>query len=310
MNTRKQIEALFSGYEKTAELADFTEELESNLNDRIASLMRKGLAEQEAANKVLAELGDISLLADELSLKKKQEVFSEMYMETRNYISPKRSALYALCGLVLGAGILIPLLVWFASGIMLELVATMLPFSMAGILGFVYLGLTQETATHEAMRGKRALWYVLAAGLILFGILAALITYLGVEFTSLSAEELAAHGAPDSVSMLAAIAILIAFILPGIALGVFLTLTEKDRSKPWVIKRREEHMKYANEEFGSPAAAQKFGLICGALWIAAIACFILLTITIGIKFSWLAIVVALVTQMLVMAGFTKGGNKK
>jgi hypothetical protein len=42
------------------------------------------------------------------------------------------------------------------------------------------------------------------------------------------------------------------------------------------------------------------------MWIAVIACFILLTITVGIKFSWLTIAAALIIQMLVMAGFTKG----
>jgi hypothetical protein len=42
MNTRKHIEELFSGYQKTTELAEFMEEMESNLNDRIASLRRSG----------------------------------------------------------------------------------------------------------------------------------------------------------------------------------------------------------------------------------------------------------------------------
>jgi hypothetical protein len=308
MNTRQQIDALFSGYEKTAELADFMEELESNLNDRIAFLNRKGLGEREATEKAIAELGDVSSLADELSLKRKQEVFSEMYMKTRNYISTVRSVLYALCGLVLGAAILVPLITWFASELTVGAVATFFPFGMTGILGFVLMGLTQETASRNAMPLKRALWYALAAGLVLFGILTAFITYFGMEFTS--ALELAARGTAANASLTGSLSIVMVFALPGIALGIFLVLTEKDRSKPWLIQQREKHMHYENEWFGNPAATQKFGLICGALWIAAIAGFIVLTITVGFKFSWLAIAAALIVQMLVMAGFTRGFEKK
>lgn len=299
MNTRKQIEELFSGYEKTTALAEFMEEMESNLNDRIASLKCKGLGEQEAADKAVAELGDISSLADELSLKRKQEVFSEMYMKTRSYISAKRSALYALFGLILGAAILIPLIVWFASGITIAAISTILPFGMASILGFIYLGLTQETAAHEAMRPKRAWGYVLAAGLVFFGVLAGLIVYSNTGLVSEA--ELAAHGAWDNSFLVGAISALLIFALPGIALGVFLGLTEKDRKKLWVKKLIEE----SSNPFGNSANAARFGLICGALWVAAVAAFILLTFTVGIKFSWLAIVAAVVIQLLVMAALMK-----
>jgi hypothetical protein len=216
--------------------------------------------------------------------------------------------LYALCGLVLGTAVLVPLITWFASGLTVGAVASFFPFGMASILGFILMGLTQETASHEAMSIKRALWYVGSAGLILFGILTAFITYFGVEFAT--EVEMAANNAYHNASIIGPLSILLVFALPGIALGIFLVLTEKDRSKPWVAKQREEHMKYGAEQFGNPATAQKFGLICGALWIAAIAGFILLTITAGIKFSWIAIVVALIAQMLVQAGFTKGSGSK
>jgi hypothetical protein len=99
------------------------------------------------------------------------------------------------------------------------------------------------------------------------------------------------------------------FALPGIALGIFLVLTEKERSKPWVLKQREAHMKVATERFENPVVAQKFGLICGALWIGALAAFVLLTFTVGLKFSWLAIAVALVVQLLVLARFMQEGRR-
>ena len=306
MNTRKQIEKLFSGYEETSELADFMEEMESNLNDRITSLKRKGLDEQEAADKAIAELGDISLLADELSLKKKQEVFSEMYMKTRNYISTKRSALYALFGLVLGAAILLPFIVWFASGITVAAVSTILPFGMASILGFLYLGLTQETAANEAMRSKRAWMYVLAVGLVFLGILAGLIIYSNTGLVSVA--DLIAHGAGENAFIVGAISALLILALPGIALGIFLGLTEKSRKKPWMKKLVEESIKQENNPFSDSAKAARFGLICGALWTAAVAVCVLLALTVGIKFSWLPVAAAIVIQMLVMAVFMKKGK--
>jgi hypothetical protein len=86
MGTQKYVDGLFSGYEQTPTLCDFKEELRSNLNDRIANLIKKGMSEQMAFDKATTELGDISALADEISLKKKKEVFSEMYMKTKNYM--------------------------------------------------------------------------------------------------------------------------------------------------------------------------------------------------------------------------------
>jgi hypothetical protein len=47
--------------------------------------------------------------------------------------------------------------------------------------------------------------------------------------------------------------------------------------------------------------------VSGALWIAAVTAFILLTTTVGIKFSWLALAGAgaVVAQLLVMAGMMR-----
>ena len=138
------------------------------------------------------------------------------------------------------------------------------------------------------MDWKRALLYVIAAGVFLFGVIVFIITYF-----------------EDSAGLPYAIATLIPFILPSSAFGAFLILTEKDRSKPWVKKQREEYIKRSRERFGDPAQEERFGLFSGALWIAAIAVFILLTMLFGLKFSWLAIAAALIGQMLVLGMFTK-----
>ena len=285
---RQYINSLFSGYEETNALIDFKEELESNLNDRINSLKKKGLDEEQASEKAIAELGDVSALADELSLKKKQEIFSDMYMKTRNYIGPWRMALYVLCGMVLAFGVIVGVTSWLFTNNVQALWGSLMPFSMTSVLGLVYLGLTQETASREKMPWKRVLWYVAASGIFLFGILVFVMTYF-------------AQGA----GLPHAIASLIPFALPGLALGIFLVLTEKDRSKPWVIELRKKVLEREQERFANPEQQERFGLLSGALWIGAAAAFILFTITMGFRFSWLAIPAALIGQMLILAAFSK-----
>lgn len=289
METQEYIDSLFSGYEKTSALVDFKEELGSNLDDRIASLIKKGMNEQAAFTKATNELGDISALADEISLKKKKEVFSEMYMKTRNYMDTKRTALYVLFGSLLVFGIIVALLTRFNSEEPAAALGALLVFGGASILGFLFLGLTQETAAREPMSWKRALWYVVICGVFIFGIFTFSITYLYVE-----------RGIATSI------ATLIPFVLPSVALGVFLILTEPDRRKPWVRELEKEQIKREMERFASPAQAERFGLISGAVWITAITVFIILTIQIGFLYSWLAFVGGLVIQMLVLALFAGG----
>ncbi|MDR1083079.1 MAG: permease prefix domain 1-containing protein [Coriobacteriales bacterium] len=301
MDTQGYIDTLFSEYQETSALVDFKEELKSHLDERMRVLTQKGMDERAAAEKALGEMGYMSAVADEISRKKIQELLSEMYMSTRNYISAKRGALYALCGLVLGVAVMIALITWFGSHYQSAPPAAFMVLGTPALLGFLLLGLTQETASREAMSWKRALWYTVAAGLILFGALTALIAGFDMKETTASATS---YGYPN-VSLTAATAVLMVFALPGVALGAFLVLTEKNRSKPWVIKLREEHRNSQSELFGSPANAQRFGLICGALWIAAIASFIALTMFLGIQFSWLAIAAALVLQMIIMATLVK-----
>jgi predicted histidine transporter YuiF (NhaC family) len=289
MNTQQHIDSLFSSYEETPALADFKEELRSNLDDRIASLMKKGATKQAAFTKATEELGDISALAEEISLKKKKEIYSEMYMQTRHYMSTKRVALYVACGAMLGFAVIVALLVQFNAREPAGPMGALLALGGAPILGFVFLGLTQETATHESMPWKRALWYVAASGVFLFGVFTFGVVYFYSE-----------RGIAEAIGTL------IPFALPGAALGVFLILTEKDRRKPWVMEQAKKYTEQAAEYFANPAQAARFGMTSAAVWIAAIAGFIVLTMTVGIQFSWLAVVAAIVIQLLILAGFGDG----
>ena len=290
MNTQAYIDALFTDYEQNAALPDFKEELKNHLDERIADLAKSGAREMEAFDRATKELGDMSAAADEVSRRKKQEVLGEMYMRTRRYMSARRIALFVLCGALVCFGILVAVVSQLATGTALASIGTPLFFIGIPILALVFLTLTQESAVREAMGPKRALLYVAASALFLFGVFASLLTYFAVD-----------------TGLMEAVAGLIPFALPGAAFGAFLILTEKDRSKPWVRARRAEYMKRERERFGNPAEEERFGLFSGALWIAAFAAFVPLTILFGFKFSWLAFAAALIGQMLVLARFTKPG---
>ncbi|MDR2143393.1 MAG: permease prefix domain 1-containing protein [Treponema sp.] len=231
MNTTDYVKSLFGDYEETTKLKEFMEELQSNLDDRIASLVKKGLTENEAFTKATAELGDISALAYEMSLKRRQEVYQDAYMGIRRYIKAPRAAAYVLFGTVLAFGCIVAALAYFSTrgenflpqaagfGGLVSMFGTLMPFTTCGIAGFVFLGLTQETSSVYPMRKKRALWYTLAAVLITF---------------SLTMMPLSYFATMGDIPQVSAIGLLIPFGIPGAGLLAFLALTEKSRLKPWM----------------------------------------------------------------------------
>jgi hypothetical protein len=314
MNTKGYVKSLFKDYEETDELRDFMEELRTNLDDRIASMVRKGMGEAEAFEKASGELGDISALADEISLQKRREVFEERYMDVRRYMKAPRVAAYVLFGLSFLFGILLALIVYFAvnngGGLSPELLgpdgarydlpgvfAMLMTFVTAAIGGYTWLGLTQETASRYPMKKKRALLYALGAFLIVFAVFLFPMVYF-------------AAGTRDG--MAGAISSLLPFVLTGSALLAFLILTEKERRKPWALVHYAEELKKSRKLWQDPAAAARFGLFSGAIWIFAFGLFFLLGFTAGFKFSWMTFVFALAVQLLVQALLCKrpAGSEK
>lgn len=284
MTTKEYINTLFEEYEDSEALIDFKEELLSNLDARIKSLCDKGMVYEEAFHKTTEELGDISILAHEISLKKRKEIFETMYMQKRNYMDTKRVGAYILLGMVVAFGAIVAGMLWFSSENITQVLGVLLVFGVVPATGYIYLGLTQETASRNPMSKKRALLYSGAAFVFLFGITVFLMSYFG-----------------QNTELNVAIATLIPFIIPSVAFGAFLVLTEQNYHKPWVRKQHEEMMKAQQNRFSSPAAETRYGLLVGALWILATAVFIVLSITIGIKFSWLAFVGAIVIQLVIEA---------
>jgi hypothetical protein len=307
MKAKEFVDSLFKGYEETSALADFKEELLSNLNAKTESFVKKGMEPEAAFEKAAAQLGDVSALADELSLKKRKEVFEEVYMDIRNFMSTKRVAGYVVFTVIALFGIITGCIVFFGGkwlNIQFSLTAAfaaIMPFITAAASGFTWLGLTQETASSYPLNGKRAAWYAAGVGLIVFGLFTALVVLFG-SMKSFSIMMLSEITAVDGgLKWLTAFSTLIPFFLPGIGIFVFLGLTEKDRLKPWAKYLRDNAVKSGMEMWNDPVTATRFGLFSGAIWIFAVGLFFFLGYIIGFKYSWLVFIFATAFQLLVQA---------
>ena len=310
MNTKELVDSLFSGYEQTSALLDFKEELLANLNAKIESLVKKGMDAQDAFAKASAELGDVSALADELSLKKRKEVFEEAYMDIKAYMKPGRVGAYVIFGILALFGITAACITLFAVkkiGLVGHIDFTaffgaIMPFLTASTAGFTWLGVTQETASMYPVGRKRGAWYAAAAGMIAFGLLTMPIVFFGGKTAGSIVDELTGAAIPDIgniITIVPVISLMIPFILPGIGILVYLSLTEKDRLKPWAKDFQKKTVKREMEMWNDPATASRFGMFSGAVWIFAVAFFILFGFLIGFKFSWLVFIFAAAVQLLI-----------
>jgi hypothetical protein len=329
MNAKEFVDSLFNSYEQTEALADFKEELLANMNAKIENFIRKGMDTDTAFAKASAELGDVSSLADELSLKKRKEVFEEVYMDIRMYMSARRVAGYVVFGILAFFGITSALItlftarsVEFMSSTSLDLTSffgAMMPFLTAAVIGFTFLGVTQETASTLPVSGKRGAWYAAAAGLIAFGLFTMPIVYFSTKFAWNIVNGVIAFDIPginlgtlipdipvkNPETLAPAIGVIIPFVLPGIGILVFLVLTEKDRLKPWAKKFHNKAVEGEMAIWNDPVKAARFGMFSGAIWIFAAGIFFVLGFIIGFKFSWPVFIFATAIQLLVQGRMYK-----
>jgi len=317
MNAKEFVDSLFNGYEQTEALADFKEELLANLNAKIENFIRKGMDTDAAFAKASAELGDVSSLADELSLKKRKEVFEEVYMDIRMYMPARRVAGYLVFGILAVFGITVALITLFAtrsiefmSNTSLDLTSffgAMMPFLTAAVIGFTFLGVTQETASMLPVSSKRGAWYATAAGLIAFGLFTMPIVYFSTKLANNIVNDVLDFDIPvkNLETLVPVISMIIPFVLPGIGLLTFLILTEKDRLKPWAKNFQNKVAEGEMAIWNDPSKAARFGMFSGAIWIFAAGIFIVLGFLIGFKFSWPVFIFATAFQLLVQGRMYK-----
>ena len=341
MDAKEFIDSLFEGYEQTAALADFKEELLANLNAKIDSFVKKGMDAEAAFAKASSELGDVSALADELSQRKRKEVFEEVYMDIKTYLPPRRVVAYSIFSVVALFGIAVSLMAFFGmNGLDLRLrlcgfIGSMMPFITAAAAGFTFLAVTQETPSLLPVSGKRGAVYTVAAALIVFGFFVMPLAFFGSRFgleaagkaIQMSSEygyeyfgwdkviieevgEIIQKPVAGIVSVIAFIAPIIPFVLPGIGILVYLILTEKNKFKPWAKNFGSMAAGREKDMFNNPAIATRFGIFSGAIWMFAIGLFFLLGYLISFKYAWLVFVFAVAAQLVMQGVMSRGANNK
>jgi hypothetical protein len=222
-------------------------------------------------------------------------------MGIRKYLKSGRVASYVIAGTWFIFGIVIALVVYFTGEDQSALEAFWEPNKrIVGVFGvllgfvplstatFSFLAFTQETTSRYPHSAKRSAWYALAAAVLSAGIIIFPLTYFATER-----------------GLMEAIATLIPFFIPSLALLIFLLLTERDYRKPWVVARYEKELCASRELFNDPIATTRFGMVSGAIWIFAIGFFILLGLLIGFHFSWLVFVFAVAVQLMAQSMLLK-----
>ncbi|HEY5221832.1 MAG TPA: hypothetical protein VIJ18_02115 [Microbacteriaceae bacterium] len=107
--------------------------------------------------------------------------------------------------------------------------------------------------------------------------------------------------------LITAVVIVVAAIIGFIWLGT----TQTNRTKPWA--RDVARAQQIDDRFSQdPAAAARFGIYAGIIMLLSLAAFVVLTITIGFVWSWLALLIGIVVLMFVLARMLfpadKGGD--
>lgn len=279
---KKYVDDLFHGYEETPELRDFKEEIPSNLHARISNLEEKGMQSNDAFTKAVAELGDITTIADEISKQKRNELIGEMYIQQGNKVGVKHAIGYTVAGSVLLFGLITSLITYFSTNNIFYGISALLPFVVPTGAAFVFLGLTQETARNYPMSWIRALIYALAVGSILFGITISTSQYY-----------------LDGNTWVEILGILIPFAIPALAILAFLLLTEKKRYKPWVVEEQRIIMEDYYQRYSDPELTAKRGLLSGALWVGALGLFGLIWLLTSVIYALFVIILAVVCEMLI-----------
>src|SRR5690554_2750935 len=140
--------------------------------------------------------------------------------------------------------------------------------------------LRQETTTNNPMPTGRAAGYGLGVLLAVAG--------LGGGWLYLRGNSLGwAVGA--GVSLLVAAGLL-----------SYLGATQSNRHKAWMLRMEESHAA-VGDRFAEDPAAARFGVYTLVNWLIALAAFVVLTLTVGWAWSWLAIVGGLAVMMILIA---------
>lgn len=272
------LDEAFAGIEMTAEVQDLKEEMRANLVARAAELEHTGLSADEAAQRAIAELGDIRSVIDEAGAPAKQTA-----PWLHNRVRPKPGFVVRTVVLALISAAALTAVVLAIAGLDVPLWTQIVSCAAIATSGGIIVAdsLRQETNTNYPVPLKRALGYGTAATLALAGAGAA------------------AVGVPDvSVPWLVGGGLA---VIASIVWFTYLGATQTNRHKPWVFHVHAEYQEVGDRFSRDPAAAARFGLYTAVIWLLALGGFAVLSFTVGWAWSWLALLAGVVTMMVTLA---------
>jgi hypothetical protein len=280
LDVHRLLDEAFAGAEMSPERQDLKEEIRANLVARVAELVETGASPAAAARQAMTELGDLRPLLDAAPTDGTTSSHAEW---ERHRVRPAagflvRTALLAALG-VAGAVLLALATAGTAvpSGWLLIAVAAVAVTAGAGTAD----ALRQETTTSYPMPAARAGGYGAGVALALAG--------LGGGW-----QYLTGGGLPWLVGGALA-------VVAAVVLFAYLGGTQTNRHKPWMLRMEATHREAVDVFTTDPAAAARFGLYTATTWLVAIAAFVVLSLTVGWAWSWLALLGGVVVMLVLLA---------
>ncbi|MEU1971146.1 permease prefix domain 1-containing protein [Microbacterium sp. NPDC019599] len=285
MNTdiHRLLDEAFREVAMTPDAQDLKEEVRANLVARVEELEATGVAPADAAQRAIAELGDVRDLLGETDAASPAARESMEALARRHRVRPKPGfvvrvvlwSVLATAGLVMG--------VLGGTGVL-----ALPPGPLIGLAGLFATGLgllvgdslSQETTTNHPMPQGRASSYALATFLGAYGVAFGGLVALGAL--------------PMWCVVFAALG-----IVASVVLFAFLGATQTNRHKAWT---RQSHADLPPNRFEEePEAAARFGIYTAVIWIVAFAVAGVLIFTVGWWWALLALVGGFATMMILLA---------
>lgn len=279
MDVHRLLDEAFAGVDMTPDRQDLKEEIHANLVARVAEPQAEGVNGGAAARRAFEDLGDIRAIVDGAE---PAAAGGTAALSRRHRVRPRPAfVVRTVLQSALGAAALAVLALAATTGDVPVGAEAGAAFVVAAAAGTVTAdALRQETTTNNPMPTGRAAGYGLGVLLAVAG--------LGGGWLYLRGNSLGwAVGA--GVSLLVAAGLL-----------SYLGATQSNRHKAWMLRMEESHAA-VGDRFAEDPAAARFGVYTLVNWLIALAAFVVLTLTVGWAWSWLAIVGGLAVMMILIA---------
>jgi hypothetical protein len=275
MSVHLLLDQAFAGVEMTPERQELKDEVRANLVARVAELEAGGLPGERAAQLAVEELGDLRALID----------------GTDPIVAPwRQQRVRPRPGFVVRTVLLSAL--GAAGLVVLAFEATIADIPLGGsIAAALAVALTSGVITADALRQETSHNHPMPEGRATGYGLGALLAVAGLAGVWVFVRH-------DGVGWFVGGTVL---VLAAAGLLSYLGATQTNRHKPWVVQMQETHQAAGDRFVHDPAAAARFGIYTVVNWLVTITLFIVLTLTVGWIWSWIAIVGGVVVMMLMIA---------